>query len=217
MEEACPCRSGREGEDLADRGGDVGVGDADAEVDARPENDPVRVAVLTRALALLREQPGGRRAKDLHDEALIHEALGQPGEALDAYRAALARDPRRADWRYEFARLLRRQGRRLPMTDRDEASDALAFEPGHELEMPSSKLCRVEPQLDRDARITWRGVAWLCAEAHAPTNVRNSATNPAVAGRPSDENPPIANAVAIPGIIWPNPPIVKMARECAFS
>ena len=56
-----------------------------------------------------------------------------------------------------------------------------------------------------------------CAEAQAPTNVRNSATNPAVAGRPSDEKPPTANAVAIPGIIWANPPIVKIARECAFS
>ena len=56
-----------------------------------------------------------------------------------------------------------------------------------------------------------------CADAQAPTNVRNSATNPAVAGSPSDENPPIANAVAMPGIIRPKPPIVKMARECAFS
>src|SRR6185503_3890597 len=56
-----------------------------------------------------------------------------------------------------------------------------------------------------------------CAELHAPRNVRNSATKPAVAGRPSDDRPAMVNAVAMPGIIVPKPPIVKMARECVFS
>ena len=56
-----------------------------------------------------------------------------------------------------------------------------------------------------------------CADDHAPRNVRNSATNPAVAGRPSDDRPAIVNAVAMPGIITPNPPMLKIARECAFS
>ena len=40
-------------------------------------------------------------------------------------------------------------------------------------------------------------------------SVRNSATKPAVAGSPSDERPPIVNAVAMPGIIVPKPPIVE--------
>jgi len=59
----------------------------------------------------LQEQPGRRQANDLHLEALIRNALGQPAEALDAYRAALARDPLQAGWRYEFARLLYQQER----------------------------------------------------------------------------------------------------------
>ena len=56
-----------------------------------------------------------------------------------------------------------------------------------------------------------------CAERQAPRNVRNSATKPAVAGKPSEERPPRVNAVAIPGIIRPKPPILKISRECAFS
>ena len=56
-----------------------------------------------------------------------------------------------------------------------------------------------------------------CAELHAPRNVRNSATKPAVAGSPSDDRPPMVNAVAMPGIIAPKPPILKISRECAFS
>ena len=45
----------------------------------------------------------------------------------------------------------------------------------------------------------------------------NSATNPAVAGRPSEERPAIVKAVAMPGIARPNPPIRAISRECAFS
>ena len=48
-------------------------------------------------------------------------------------------------------------------------------------------------------------------------NVRTSATQPDVAGSPSEERLPTVNAVAMPGITRPNPPIAKMARECAFS
>ena len=40
---------------------------------------------------------------------------------------------------------------------------------------------------------------------------------PAVAGRPSDDRPPMVKAVAMPGIIVPKPPILKISRECAFS
>jgi len=84
---------------------------AASEVDPQAEGGQVRAAILTRALALLQEQPGRRQANDLHLEALIRNALGQPAEALDAYRAALARDPLQAGWRYEFARLLYQQER----------------------------------------------------------------------------------------------------------
>ena len=48
-------------------------------------------------------------------------------------------------------------------------------------------------------------------------NVSSSATKPAVAGKPSEESPPIVKAVAMPGITRPNPPILKISRECAFS
>src|SRR5436309_875817 len=47
--------------------------------------------------------------------------------------------------------------------------------------------------------------------------VRISATKPEVPGRPSDERPPMVNAVAMPGITRPKPPIRKISRECAFS
>ena len=48
-------------------------------------------------------------------------------------------------------------------------------------------------------------------------NVRISATNPDVPGRPIEERPPTVNAVAMPGITRPNPPMRKISRECAFS
>ena len=47
--------------------------------------------------------------------------------------------------------------------------------------------------------------------------VSSSATKPAVAGRPSEERPPTVNAVAMPGITLPKPPIFPISRECAFS
>ncbi len=56
-----------------------------------------------------------------------------------------------------------------------------------------------------------------CADCQAPRKARNSATKPAVPGRPSDEKPPTANAVAMPGIMVAKPPILKISRECAFS
>jgi tetratricopeptide (TPR) repeat protein len=84
---------------------------AAAEV-APPEDGPRRAPFLARALALVRERPGERGANDWHLEAQIHVALGRPAEALDAYRAALARAPLHAGWRYELARLLHEQGRR---------------------------------------------------------------------------------------------------------
>jgi O-antigen ligase/tetratricopeptide (TPR) repeat protein len=93
------------------------------------ESGPVREALLTRALTLLQEQPGGRRAKDLHLEALIQVALDRPAEALEAYRKALTRDPLQVGWRYEFARLLYQQGR-LRDSER-ELSSVLRDQPGN--------------------------------------------------------------------------------------
>ena len=51
------------------------------------------------------------------------------------------------------------------------------------------------------------------ATLHAPRNVRNSATKPAVAGSPSDDRPPIVNAAAMPGIIVAKPPILKIVAR----
>jgi tetratricopeptide (TPR) repeat protein len=84
---------------------------AASEVDPPGEDGPRHEPFLTRALALMRERPGGRQANDYHLQATIHSALGQPAEALEAYRAALARAPLQASWRYEYARLLHEQGR----------------------------------------------------------------------------------------------------------
>ena len=48
-------------------------------------------------------------------------------------------------------------------------------------------------------------------------NVSSSATNPEVAGNPSEERPPTVNAVAMPGMARPKPPILAISREWAFS
>jgi tetratricopeptide (TPR) repeat protein len=76
----------------------------------RPEQAAERSPFLERALVLLEQRPGPLRAQDLHTKAVIHTSLGQPVEALATYRAALRREPRQADWRYEFAQLLYQQG-----------------------------------------------------------------------------------------------------------
>ena len=54
-------------------------------------------------------------------------------------------------------------------------------------------------------------------ERQVPRKVSSSATKPAVAGRPSEDRLPIVNAVAMPGIAFPNPPILPISREWAFS
>jgi tetratricopeptide (TPR) repeat protein len=102
---------------------------AAAAVGAPGEEDPRRTPFLARALALLRERPGALPAKDYHLQATIHSALGQPAEALDAYRVALDRDPLQAGWRYEFARLLYQQGR--PRDAERELRAVLRDQPGN--------------------------------------------------------------------------------------
>jgi len=54
-------------------------------------------------------------------------------------------------------------------------------------------------------------------DCQAPRNVSSSATKPAVAGSPSEERPAMVKAVAMPGIIRPNPLILKISREWDFS
>jgi hypothetical protein len=74
--------------------------------------------------------PGAlRSAEDFHLRAVLHEALGEPDEALAAYEAALVRAPREAEWRCEYARLLRRRGRLEEA--RRQAREVLADRPDH--------------------------------------------------------------------------------------
>jgi thioredoxin-like negative regulator of GroEL len=64
-----------------------------------------------KALRLLSQPGAARSATDLHLEATLHESLDDLGQAAAAYEAALDRAPQEIEWRYEFARLLHRQGR----------------------------------------------------------------------------------------------------------
>jgi O-antigen ligase/tetratricopeptide (TPR) repeat protein len=66
---------------------------------------------LARALAILDQQRRARRAADLHLKASIHRALGQPAEAITAYKASLDREPLQLAWRYDLAELLSEQDR----------------------------------------------------------------------------------------------------------
>jgi tetratricopeptide (TPR) repeat protein len=77
----------------------------------QPEALAQRRPFLEKALALLANRPDLMKAKDLQVKASIHRSLGQPEEALAAYREALAREPQQVGWRYEFAKLLYQQGR----------------------------------------------------------------------------------------------------------
>jgi tetratricopeptide (TPR) repeat protein len=76
-----------------------------------PEAAERRRPFQERALALLERPPVPLAAADLQVRADLHAALGRPEEALTDYRMALAREPQRADWRYQYARLLYHQGR----------------------------------------------------------------------------------------------------------
>src|SRR5262249_13125387 len=67
--------------------------------------------LFEKARDLLAGRPGPLGAEDLYRKALAHRALGQPEEALAAFRAAVEEAPANAAWRCEFAELLRRRGR----------------------------------------------------------------------------------------------------------
>jgi tetratricopeptide (TPR) repeat protein len=77
-----------------------------------PEEDTTRrMPVLEKALILLERQQPPLQAQDLHDKAVIHTALKQLQRAAEAYQAALDQEPRRVDWRFEYAQVLHAQVR----------------------------------------------------------------------------------------------------------
>jgi tetratricopeptide (TPR) repeat protein/O-antigen ligase len=92
---------------------------------------PAAVRVFReRALRLLESPPAPLGADLLHHKAEIYRDLGQPDEAIAAYRAALALAPAQASWRFDMARLLYEQGR-LPDARR-ELRAVRAQQPGHQ-------------------------------------------------------------------------------------
>jgi tetratricopeptide (TPR) repeat protein len=93
------------------------------------EDGPRRRVFLEPAVPLFKGLPGPLSAEDLHLKARIHDMLDQPVEATAAYQAALAREPRRAEWRLEAARLLQRQGRLREAED--ELRQLLRDHPGY--------------------------------------------------------------------------------------
>ena len=75
------------------------------------EQQAERRPFLEQALALLEQQAAARTAEDLHVEAMIHAASNHPDKALKIYQRALNEQPNQVEWRWEFAKLLRKQER----------------------------------------------------------------------------------------------------------
>lgn len=88
-----------------------------------------REPFLRKAIALLDEQSEPLTADDWRTRALVHASLQQPDEAIVAYRAALAEEPLRLEWRYELATLLYGQG--LLAEAQQEVRSLLDQEPRH--------------------------------------------------------------------------------------
>ena len=61
---------------------------------------------LQKALRLLQSRNPPLQTQDFHLTARIYKELDQPKEAVAAYRELLRREPRRVEWRLEFARYL---------------------------------------------------------------------------------------------------------------
>ncbi len=80
-----------------------------------PQPGEGRRPFLEQAFATLEKQPHGLGAADLHVKASIHRALGQPVEALAAYRASLDQEPLQLARRYKLAeRCISRTGSKNP-------------------------------------------------------------------------------------------------------
>jgi len=77
--------------------------EAGAAVERRP--------FMQKAVFLLDNRPGILKPEDLHVKAVAHKSLGQPNEAIAAYRQLLSRQPAQANWRYELAQVLHEQNR----------------------------------------------------------------------------------------------------------
>ncbi|MGH7172870.1 MAG: O-antigen ligase family protein [Gemmataceae bacterium] len=71
-----------------------------------PEAVNERRPFLRKALQLVQSKGAARQSHDYQVTARIHKGLDQSKEAVAAYRELLRREPRRADWRLEFARYL---------------------------------------------------------------------------------------------------------------
>jgi hypothetical protein len=76
-----------------------------------PQSTAERQPFLDQALSLLEKQRGPLSAKELYVKASILCALHRGEEASRAYQAALAQEPRQANWRLELARLFYQQRR----------------------------------------------------------------------------------------------------------
>lgn len=82
-----------------------------------------------KALQLAEARPDLRSPKDFHTRGLIHGALEQWEEAIDAYHVALAQQPDEVNWRFELSQLLCARGRLEEA--RSELVTVLARQPGH--------------------------------------------------------------------------------------
>jgi O-antigen ligase/tetratricopeptide (TPR) repeat protein len=65
---------------------------------------------LEKAARLLEGSSNGLTPEGLHTLAVTRKQMGQPQEAVAAYRKLLVQRPRQADWRYELAQILYEQG-----------------------------------------------------------------------------------------------------------
>lgn len=88
-----------------------------------------REPFLKKAVALFDEHVEPSTADDWRIKALVHASLQQTDEAIAAYRAALAQQPLRVEWRYELATLLYEQG--LLVEAQQEVRSLLDHEPRH--------------------------------------------------------------------------------------
>ncbi|MBY0526628.1 MAG: O-antigen ligase family protein [Gemmataceae bacterium] len=84
------------------------LADAAVQLFPNPSETLQRRPFVDAAMALL-ESP--RDAAQWRVKGRLYQLAGQPSDALAAYRIALSREPRRTDWRLEYAELLYRESR----------------------------------------------------------------------------------------------------------
>ncbi len=93
-----------------------------------PNAEEMRRPLLEKALYFLQAQSAPLNADELHRKAAACTTLGRKSEALAAYEQALDDRPDQVDWRVDYARLLRDEGR---LNDsRRELSLVLGSRPG---------------------------------------------------------------------------------------